>query len=242
MFISKDVFEELYEGNYRDQKIGLYPAARFPVSFAELSQFLPADFSYNLDEDDGLGFRYCWYGVAGNELFILIGLQNDYIQLHFREKQECEKYQWTFLEKLADLPERMLQLIVWIRSDFIFNPTTQYEAKKSIFYKDRHGIIWEVYRATSLAEANELYVFLQNLQSEIDYWIDEPEDLSNSWIICRILNGEEKIVGRYVGRSMTEDSARFMSLRDSAVYKVKEENTDHRGLVFVDGKISNSAQ
>ena len=174
-------------------------------------------------------------------MFILTGLQNDYIQLHFREKQENEKYQWTFLKKLVDFPKRLLQRIVWIRSDFILKLTTQYEAKNSIFYKDPHGIIWEVYRAKSLAEANELFGFLKNLQSEIDYWIDEPEDLGNSWIICRILNGEEKIVGRYAGRSMTEDSARFMSLRDSAVYKVKEEKTGRHGLAFANGLIKTFA-
>ena len=59
MFISKDEFEELYEANYRAQRIGLFSASSFPVSFAELNQFLPAEFSYYLDEDDGLGFRYC---------------------------------------------------------------------------------------------------------------------------------------------------------------------------------------
>jgi hypothetical protein len=241
MFISKNGFEELYEANYRAEKIGLYPAISFPVSFAELNQILPAEFSYSLDEDDGLGFRYCWYGVVGNEVFILTGLQNDYIQLHLGEKHESEKYQWTFLERLVDLPERLLQRVVWIRSDFTLKPTTQYEAKKSIFYKDRHGIIWEVYRAKSLTEADELFGFLQNLRSQIDYWIDEPEDLGNSWIICRILNGEEKIVGRYLGKSMTEDSARFMSLRDSAVYKVKEEKTGRHGLAFANGLIKNSA-
>ena len=250
MFISKDEFEELYGANYRAQRIGLFPAADFSVLSAELDHILPADLSYYLDEDDGLGFRHCWYGVANNELFILTDFQNDYLQLHFREKHETnlrekregEKYHWTFLENLMDLPKRLLRRIVWIRSDFFLKTTNSHETKNSIFYKDRHGIIWELYRAKSLAEANELFGFLQNLHSEIDYWIGESENSNNSWIICRISNGEEKIVGRYVGRSMTEDSARSMSLRDSAVYKVKEENTDRRGLAFANGKIINSAE
>jgi hypothetical protein len=221
-WLRQEEFTNKFEENYRLKGICLTDSFASDRSFSELSEILLISFSYNIDEDDGLGFRNMWFGSVNKLLFTITCFQNNYSTISFREKDKTsEKYQWSFLENFIDLPHQILNRISWIRDDYRIIRNFKAEAKCSIFFKSTHSVVFEVYKGASEIEAQELLYFLRGLKSEYDYWIDEPEPTNRTWIIIKSSpNDKDKIVGRYPRRSMTEESARFMSKRDDALYRV----------------------
>ena len=238
-WLREEEFDRRFETEYRPQKRYLVNSLVSETSFVELSKILPQSLSSKVDENEGLGMCERWFGTAAeNFLFTISCYGNLPLRLDFSIKDEvAEKYQWSFIDKLLDFPPPILNRIVWIRSEFSVNKLSV-ETKKSILYKDEHGIIWEVYRAVDKMEAIELLNFLQKLKSDYEYWIDEPEDENQTWIIIKHTpDGEQQLVARYSQRCWAEDSARRMSLRDNAYYQVKEEKSSKSGLAFHKGKI-----
>lgn len=239
-WLKEEEFYRKFETEYRPPKRYLVNSLVSKTSFVELSKILPQSLSSKVNENNGLGMCERWFGTAGeNFLFTISCYGNLPLYLDFSSKDEVsEKYQWSFIEKLLDLPPPILNRIDWIRSEYSVNIGLSVKAKKNIFYKDEHGIIWEVYRAVDEKEAIELLNFLQKLKSDYEYWINEPEDENQTWIIIKHTpDGEQQIVARYTQRCSTEDSARRMSLRDNAYYQVKEEKSNKWGLTFHKGII-----
>lgn len=163
-----------------------------------------------------------WYGQTHGLLFSLTGYdQSDFATIltrpaHFPNGQ----YLWSILYNFIDLPRPLLQHISWIRG---YNE----DARASVCRKDKDSIIREVYRAKSHVEARELLSFLQPLDFGDRYFIQEPEDLTSTWVIIRKEPGHvDQIVGRYTLRGSAEYAALLMLERDPQVYEVRKEQEE----------------
>lgn len=239
-WLQQEEFQRRFDENYRSKNIYLIDSLELAVSFSELSNILPVALFSHINEEDGLGFRNIGFGCVGDLLFTITCLPNKFTYICLRGKDdETEKYQWSFLEKLVDLPTQILRRISWIRSDFSADRDFKGEAKSAIFFKSNHGVVFQIYKAVSEVDTQELLSFLNGLKCEYDYWVDKPEPTKQTWIITRSSRKEvDKIVGRYTQRSFTEEAARLMSERANAFFRVNEENTGQTGLTFFEGKIS----
>ena len=239
-WLQQEEFQRRFDKNYCPKNIYLIDSLVSEVSFSELNGILPISLSSHINEEDGLGFRNKWFGSIDDLLFTVTCLSDDFIYLCLREKDDItEKYQWSFLEKLVGLPPRILNRISWIRTDFRVNRDFKGKAKSAVFSKTEHGIAFQIYKAVSEIETQELLNFLGGLNSECNYWIDKPEPINQTWVITKSsTNEDDKIAGRYTRRTVAEEVARLNSTSDNNFYRVQEENTGQNGLTFFKGTIS----
>ena len=133
-WLQEEDFQRRFDKHYRPKGIYLIDSLQSKISFSELSNILSISFCSNVDEKDGLGFRYRWFGSVGDLLFTITCLSNNCTMISLRGKDDLEeKYQWSFLEKLVDLQHHILSRITWIRTDFWVKADFRAEAKSSIF-------------------------------------------------------------------------------------------------------------
>ncbi|BAY25229.1 hypothetical protein NIES2100_50350 [Calothrix sp. NIES-2100] len=154
------------------------------ISLAELQKIIPVTPVSNPTDMSEPGPCERWYGQI-NELIFWITYyhteSNKYTLITSISPKYREKYHWSFLEKLVDLPSSILSRISWINGDR--NP------EKSIYVTDENGLSYEFYPAKTHLEATELIVFLQDFKSEFNFYIDEPEERNSTWVAGKIQPG-----------------------------------------------------
>lgn len=114
------------------------------ITFSELQELIPVCPTSNPTECDEPGSCERWYGCAHEQLFWITHShhpQNSNYTLirTCLNHPRLSKYNWSVLEKLIVLPSPLLSRISWIGSS-----TNQ--PHKSIFSKNKYGIICEVYQ------------------------------------------------------------------------------------------------
>ncbi len=183
-WLNRGNFGEIFEAEYRPKKRFLVPSLTLEISFNELSKIIPAPPSLDIDECDGLGLRNMWFGITGEDsIFVIINYKGLPTETHieFLYKDDLsEKYQWSFLEKLTELNSYIFKRIIWIRSEFFVNHKISAKPVKTIFYKDKYGITWQVYSAISENDTSDLLNFLHKLKPDFEYWIDNAEDINQA--------------------------------------------------------------
>src|SRR6185369_8508187 len=104
-WLKEEDLRRRFETDYRLQKRFIIPSLGSQTSFSELCSILPESLSSNLNEDDGLGERNCWFGIVDNLPLIITcycGIP-DGLTLDFPERDELsEKFHWSFLEMITD--------------------------------------------------------------------------------------------------------------------------------------------
>ncbi|BAY08656.1 hypothetical protein [Calothrix sp. NIES-2098] len=204
------------------------------ISLAELQKIIPVPPVSNPTDTSEPGTCERWYGQINELIFWLTYYHtesNNYTLISCMAPPSPRNYHWSFLEKLVALPSSILSKISWIKG---------YDnAETSIYTFDKYGLTYEFYRAKTHLEAIELITFLQRIKSELNFYIDEPENRNSTWVAVKIQPGEaEQIVARYNSRSSTESVAKAMSMNDDALYQVNEERVGGKiGLAFVKGKV-----
>ena len=238
-WVHQKEFWQIYESAYMPKRIYLEDRVHSDASFTALQSIIPIAPSSNPNEFNEPVPCERWYGIHDDLLFFITYYhtgEDDLTTISTRNVAvPQEKYLWSILKELSDLPAPILRRVSWIRGH-------RCGASKSIFFKDRHGVVTEVYRAASWQEAQDLLNFLHTLGSDYNYFIDDSENIDLDWIIARSRPGDPaRIVGRYPLRSSAERVARLMSMKDDAVYRVKAEGiNDLSGGVFFKGEITQS--
>ncbi|HKQ05735.1 MAG TPA: hypothetical protein VJ464_11420 [Blastocatellia bacterium] len=234
-WLLQDEFWHSLRLRYLPSQISLEDRIHVRVPLSAFKSYIPTTPIWNSDEFDEPGPSMRWYGTSDDIPFFIT---------HYEKGDESlttistlipisykEKYKWSILEQLVDLPAPILRRISWLCGH-------KEGATTSLYFKDSLGIISEVYRAATDEEAKELLQFLLRLGTDYEYFLGKPENLALDWIVKRNKENKDLIVGRYSLRESAERVARVMSISDRSIYYViPAEDALSYQRTFFEGKI-----
>jgi hypothetical protein len=213
--------EDFQEALGSDQLPAMEPLAMFEVSRSEILEFTGLEVPLESEPFEAPGPCFRWFGQTAS---IAAVITNYVGNTPLTELAVTKDYSFRRAFVDLSLPSDFLRKLLWLKGSR--------EATCSVFTFDKDDLQYELYRADSPADAEELIEYLEGCGFAKQLDIMSSEDLDQQWVIIE----NDREIGRFPSRYMASQFAMTRSKTShgqATVFSLKEPGQTE---VFNDGR------